>query len=50
LPFTVIFDRRGKRVYGRTGEMTRDSLSEYLEPLLSEVIATKKTANLSGKE
>jgi thiol-disulfide isomerase/thioredoxin len=50
LPFTVIFDRRGKRVYGRTGEMTRDSLSEYLEPLLSEVIATKKTGNLSGKE
>jgi thiol-disulfide isomerase/thioredoxin len=50
LPFTVIFDRRGKRVYARTGEMTRDSLSEYLEPLLSEVIATKKTGNLSGKE
>jgi thiol-disulfide isomerase/thioredoxin len=36
LPYTLIFDRRGKRVYGQIGEVTRASLSERLEPLLSQ--------------
>ncbi len=35
LPFTAIFDPRGKRIYGHTGEMTRAALTEHLEPLFS---------------
>jgi len=35
LPFTVIFDPRGKRVYARSGEVTRGDLTEHLEPLFS---------------
>ena len=34
LPYTVIFDHRGKRVYGQIGEMTRTSLSKHLDPLI----------------
>jgi len=36
LPFTVIFDSHGKRVYGQAGEVTRAVLTEHLEPLLSQ--------------
>lgn len=35
LPFTVIFDRFGKRVYAQAGEMTRAALSKQLAPLLA---------------
>ncbi len=35
LPFTVIFDHRGKRIHSQVGEITRISLSEQLKPLLS---------------
>jgi len=35
LPFTVIFDPSGKRVYAHSGEVTRAALTEQLEPLLS---------------
>jgi thiol-disulfide isomerase/thioredoxin len=34
LPYTLIFDRRGKRVFGQIGELTHASLSEQLKPLL----------------
>ncbi|MTW22195.1 TlpA family protein disulfide reductase [Allochromatium palmeri] len=34
LPFTVIFDRRGRRVHGQIGELSAEELSEYLDPLL----------------
>jgi thiol-disulfide isomerase/thioredoxin len=36
LPFTLIFDRSGKRVHGQIGEVTRTALAERLEPLLSQ--------------
>jgi len=35
LPFTVIFDSRGRRVYARSGEISRAAMTEQLEPLLS---------------
>ena|GEM_PF-162098 len=35
LPFTAIFDPRGRRVYAHSGEVTRAALTEQLEPLLA---------------
>lgn len=34
LPFTVIFDRHGRRVHGQVGELSAEELAEYLDPLL----------------
>jgi len=34
LPFTAIFDPRGRRVYAHSGEVTRAALTEQLDPLL----------------
>ncbi|MCK7578351.1 MAG: TlpA family protein disulfide reductase [Chromatiales bacterium] len=34
LPFTVIFDRHGRRVHGQIGELSAEELAEYLDPLL----------------
>lgn len=34
LPFTVIFDQQGRRVYGRVGEVTQKVLEEQLSALL----------------
>lgn len=34
LPFTVIFDRRGRRVFSRTGELSAEELRAQLEGLL----------------
>ena len=45
LPFTVIFDRQGNRVYARTGEVTRASLSEQLDPLLSQSPESRTPGN-----
>lgn len=45
LPYTVIFDRRGNRVYGQIGEMTRASLFEQLEPLLPKASEAQMTGN-----
>jgi peroxiredoxin len=33
LPFTAIFDRKGRRVYGRTGELASDELRVQLDRL-----------------
>jgi thiol-disulfide isomerase/thioredoxin len=45
LPFTAIFDHHGQRIYGQTGEMTRSSLAEHLEPLLSQFDNTQTNRN-----
>jgi thiol-disulfide isomerase/thioredoxin len=45
LPYTLIFDRHGKRVFGQIGEMTQASLSEQLEPLLPKAEETQSTGN-----
>jgi hypothetical protein len=34
LPFTVIFDRRGRRVFSRTGELGAEELKTQLDRLL----------------
>jgi peroxiredoxin len=34
LPFTVIFDRHGRRVHGQIGELSAEELAEWLDPLL----------------
>jgi thiol-disulfide isomerase/thioredoxin len=34
LPFTVIFDRRGRRIFSRTGELTTEELKAQLDGLL----------------
>lgn len=34
LPFTVVFDRFGKRTHAQVGEVTRTSLAREIEPLL----------------
>ncbi|MBK1654803.1 TlpA family protein disulfide reductase [Allochromatium vinosum] len=34
LPFTVIFDRHGRRVHGQIGELSAEELAELLNPLL----------------
>ncbi|BCU07518.1 TlpA family protein disulfide reductase [Allochromatium tepidum] len=34
LPFTVIFDRHGRRVHGQIGELSAEELADYLDPLL----------------
>ncbi len=36
LPFTAIFDREGKLIYARIGEMTTKTLDEVLTPLLAQ--------------
>ena len=45
LPYTVIFDRLGKRVHGQIGEMTRSSLSEHLDPLVTRSDGAQTTGN-----
>jgi len=45
LPYTLIFDHRGKRVFGQIGEMTHASLSEQLSPLLPHVGGRQITGN-----
>jgi thiol-disulfide isomerase/thioredoxin len=45
LPYTVIFDSRGKRAYGQIGELTRASLAEHLEPLLPQAGGTQTSGN-----
>lgn len=35
LPFTVLFDRAGERVFGRTGALERDDLERHLQRLLA---------------
>lgn len=34
LPFTVIFDRYGRRVHGQVGELSAEELANHLDPLL----------------
>ena len=34
LPFTVIFDRHGRRVHGQVGELSAEELADHLDPLL----------------
>lgn len=34
LPFTLIFDRHGRRVHGQVGELSAEELAGYLDPLL----------------
>jgi thiol-disulfide isomerase/thioredoxin len=45
LPYTLIFDRQGKRVFGQIGEMTHAALSEQLKPLLPQAGWTQTTGN-----
>jgi hypothetical protein len=39
LPFTVIFDRRGRRVFSRTGEVGAEELKAQLDGLLGAAAA-----------
>lgn len=39
LPFTVIFDRRGRRVFSRIGELSAEELGAQLNVLLGDVSA-----------
>ena len=36
LPFTAVFDQKGKLIYARIGEMTAKTLEEVLTPLLGQ--------------
>ena len=45
LPFTAIFDHQGNLVYAKTGEMTRASLSEHLDPLLTGARGSQTPGN-----
>jgi thiol-disulfide isomerase/thioredoxin len=45
LPFTVIFDRFGKRTYAQVGEFTRSLLAEQLAPLLPKSPKAQTTSN-----
>ncbi len=45
LPFTVIFDRQGRRVQAYNGEVTQAFLAENLAPLLAEAPRTPSLAN-----
>ncbi len=45
LPFTVIFDRQGRRVHAQLGGVTQDFLSEKLAPLIAETARAQPTAN-----
>lgn len=38
LPFTVIFDRNGRRVFSRTGELSTEELMAQLDGLLGESV------------
>jgi hypothetical protein len=45
LPFTVIFDSKGRRVHAQIGELTRASLEKRIEPLLQKSIETQTARN-----
>jgi thiol-disulfide isomerase/thioredoxin len=45
LPFTVIFDRFGKRMYSQLGEVTHSILQEQLVPLLPDRARVRTSAN-----
>lgn len=45
LPFTVIFDSQGRRVYAQLGEVTQEFLREKLAPLIAEATRAQPTAN-----
>ena len=41
LPTTLIFDRGGKRVYGRAGGLSEQRLAELIEPLTKQAVPAK---------
>lgn len=45
LPFTVIFDRFGKRTYSQVGEVTHSILQEHLTPLLPDRAHVRTSTN-----
>ena len=45
LPFTVIFDNRGRRIHAQVGEMTRTALDKHLSALLPEPATAQTHAN-----
>jgi len=45
LPFTVIFDRFGKRMYSQLGEVTHSTLQEQLAPLLPDLARVRMSTN-----
>jgi thiol-disulfide isomerase/thioredoxin len=45
LPFTVIFDRFGKRIHYQVGEVTRVSLAKHLAAVIPETLELQKTGN-----
>ncbi|MCU0835368.1 MAG: TlpA family protein disulfide reductase [Chromatiaceae bacterium] len=46
LPFTVVFDRSGKRVYSQIGELTETILTRELTPLLPSAREAQTADNL----
>ena len=45
LPFTAIFDARGKLVHGQVGELTTASLERHVRPLLPDLPRTQTAGN-----
>jgi len=45
LPFTVIFDNRGKRVHAQIGEVTQTSLEKQIAPLLPKTEGAQTARN-----
>lgn len=45
LPFTIIFDSKGRRIHAQLGEITQTFLKEKLEPLTAEATRSQPTAN-----
>jgi peroxiredoxin len=45
LPFTVIFDNRGKRTYSQIGEVTRTTLDKQVTPLLPKETRAQTAGN-----
>jgi peroxiredoxin len=45
LPFTVIFDHQGRRVFSQVGEITQATLNTQLQALLPKTQPTKTAAN-----
>jgi thiol-disulfide isomerase/thioredoxin len=45
IPFTVIFDRHGRRTFSQVGEVTPTTLEAQLAPLLPQPAAGKTAAN-----
>jgi len=45
LPFTVIFDRTGRRVHAQVGELTQESLDRQLAPLVADALKSQTAGN-----